>query len=127
MGQAVTHVTLSKQPKLRTRTEAITGAASTLVKVNRQGAAVDTVARPVNATGLTIHAAVHAARPDVECVIHLHSPWAAAIDGCVPPVSDTWAQRTFAHRADDGGGRDGDAEWPALLRRAERLTPGYRS
>lgn len=49
--------------------------ASNLVKVNLTGDVVDVAARPVNPTGFTIHAAVHAARPEVECVIHLHSPW----------------------------------------------------
>jgi ribulose-5-phosphate 4-epimerase/fuculose-1-phosphate aldolase len=187
--------------------------ASNLVKVNLQGEVVDTVARPVNPTGFTIHAAVHTARPDVECVIHLHSPWGvalsmipegllpnsqwamrlhgrmgrhayeglalgvqeqqrlvanlgdldglilenhgtlvvgrtvaeaymlmhileraaqaqlramAAIGGLVPPVGDAVAQQTYAQWTGDGAARDGDSEWPALLRRVERLSPGYR-
>lgn len=187
--------------------------ASNLVKVNLRGEVVDGVARPVNPTGFTIHAAVHAARPDVECVIHLHSPWGvalsmipeglmpvsqwamrfhgrlgrhaydglalgvqeqqrlvnnlggldglilenhgtlvvgrtvaeaymlmhileraaqaqlramAAIGGCVPPVDDAVAQQTYSQWTGDGKDRDGDAEWPALLRRVERLSPGYR-
>lgn len=187
--------------------------ASNLVKVNLKGAVVDAVMRPVNPTGFTIHAAVHAARPDVECVIHLHSPWAvalsmipegllpvsqwamrfhgrlgrhayeglalgvqeqqrlvanlgdldglilenhgtlvvgrtvaeaymlmhileraaqaqlramAAIGGCVAPLGDTVAQQTYDQWTGDGRDRDGDAEWPALLRRVERLSPGYR-
>lgn len=187
--------------------------ASNLVKVNLKGEVVDAVPRPVNPTGFTIHAAVHAARPDVECVIHLHSPWGvalsmvpegllpvsqwamrlhgrlgrhayeglalgaqeqrrlvhnlgeldglilenhgtlvvgrtvaeaymlmhileraaqaqlramAAVGGCVPPVSDEVARQTYAQWTGDGTDRDGDAEWPALLRRVDRLSPGYR-
>lgn len=53
--------------------------ASSLVKVNTRGEVVDGSGRPVNPTGFTIHGAVHAARPDVECVIHLHSPWGVAL------------------------------------------------
>ena len=41
--------------------------ASGLVKVDLQGRVVDGSARPVNPTGFTIHGAVHAARPEVEC------------------------------------------------------------
>jgi ribulose-5-phosphate 4-epimerase/fuculose-1-phosphate aldolase len=187
--------------------------ASNLVKVNLDGEVVNAAARPVNPTGFAIHAAVHAARPDVECVIHLHSPWGvalsmipegllpnsqwamrlhgrlgrhayeglalgvreqqrlvanlgdldglilenhgtlvvgrtvaeaymlmhileraaqaqlramAAIGGCVPPVGGAVAQQTYAQWTVDGAARDGDAEWPALLRRVERLSPGYR-
>ena len=187
--------------------------ASNLVKVDLRGEVVDAVARPVNPTGFTIHAAVHAARPDAECVIHLHSPWGvalsmipeglmpvsqwamrfhgrlgrhayeglalgaeeqrrlvaslgsldglildnhgtlvvgrtvaeayllmhileraaqaqlramAAIGGCVLPVPDAVAQRTYAQWTRNGEERDGDAEWPALLRRVDRLSPGYR-
>ena len=187
--------------------------ASNLVKVNLRGEVVDPVAKPVNPTGFTIHAAVHAARPDVECVVHLHSPWGvalsmvpeglipvsqwamrlhrrlgrhryeglalgldeqqrlvanlgdldglilenhgtlvvgrtvaeaymlmhileraaqaqlramAAIGGCVPPVGDAVARQTYAQWTAGGQERDGDAEWPALLRRLDRLSPGYR-
>ncbi|MES1162249.1 MAG: class II aldolase/adducin family protein, partial [Rhizobacter sp.] len=34
---------------------------------------------PVNPTGFTIHGAVHAARQDAVCVIHLHTPWGVAL------------------------------------------------
>jgi len=187
--------------------------ASNLVKVNLRGEVVDGSGRPVNPTGFTIHAAVHAARPEAECVIHLHAPWGvalsmlpegllansqwamrlhgrlgrhhyeglalgaeeqqrlvgslgdldglilehhgtltlgrtvaeafmlmhvleraaqaqlramAAIAGRTPAVSDELAQRTYQQWVGDGSERDGDAEWPALLRRAERLSPGFR-
>lgn len=53
--------------------------ASSLVKVNRHGEVVDGSGRSVNPTGFTIHGAVHAARPDAVCVIHLHTPWGVAL------------------------------------------------
>jgi len=185
---------------------------SNLVKVNLHGEVVDGSGRAVNPTGFTIHGAVHAARPEVECVIHLHAPWGVALsmrpegllptsqwamrlhgrlgrhayeglalgaaeqqrlaanlgtlDGLIlanhgtltvgrtvaeafmlmrlleraaqaqlramavggPPVqfaSDELAARTYRQWVGDGSERDGDIEWPALLRRAERLSPGF--
>ncbi len=187
--------------------------ASNLVKVDRQGRVVDGSDRPVNPTGFTIHGAVHAARPDAECVIHLHAPWGVALsmlpDGLQP--TSQWAMRlhgrlgrhryeglalgadeqrrlvanlgaldglildnhgtltvgrsvaeayllmhileraaqaqlramaasggavrvasaetaaaTLAQWLGDGSERDGDVEWPALLRRVDRLSPGFR-
>jgi ribulose-5-phosphate 4-epimerase/fuculose-1-phosphate aldolase len=53
--------------------------ASSLVKVDTRGRVIDGSGRAVNPTGFTIHGAVHAARPDVECVIHLHTPWGVAL------------------------------------------------
>jgi ribulose-5-phosphate 4-epimerase/fuculose-1-phosphate aldolase len=53
--------------------------ASSLVKVNTLGEVIDGSGRPVNPSGFAIHGAVHAARPDVACVIHLHTPWGVAL------------------------------------------------
>jgi ribulose-5-phosphate 4-epimerase/fuculose-1-phosphate aldolase len=187
--------------------------ASNLVKVNLRGEVVDGSGRPVNPTGFTIHGAVHAARPEVECVIHLHAPWGVALsmrpEGLLPTsqwamrlhgrlgrhpyeglalgtdeqqrltaslgaldgliltnhgtltvgrtvaeafmlmhlleraaqaqlramaggatdlvvASDELAERTHRQWVGDGSEWDGDAEWPALLRRAERLSPGFK-
>ena len=187
--------------------------ASNLVRVNLRGEVIDGSGRAVNPTGFTIHGAVHGARPDAECVIHLHAPWGvalsmlpegllpntqwamrlqgrlgrhayeglalgaeeqqrlvhnlgsldglilehhgtltvgrtvaeafmlmhileraaraqlramAAIGGCAPRVSDELAARTCRQWVGDGSEWDGDAEWPALLRRADRLSPGFR-
>jgi ribulose-5-phosphate 4-epimerase/fuculose-1-phosphate aldolase len=187
--------------------------ASNLVKVNLRGEVVDGCGRPVNPTGFTIHGAVHAARPEVECVIHLHAPWGVALsmrpEGLLPTsqwamrlhgrlgrhpyeglalgtdeqrrltaslgaldgliltnhgtltvgrtvaeafmlmhlleraaqaqlrataggaaglavASDELAARTHRQWVGDGSEWDGDAEWPALLRRAERLSPGFK-
>ena len=187
--------------------------ASSLVKVNLRGEVADGSGRSVNPTGFTIHGAVHAARPEVSCVIHLHAPWSvalamlpgglrptsqwamrlhgrlgrhsyeglvlgvkeqqrltcnlaqldglilenhgtltvgrsvaeafmlmhvleraaqaqlramAATGGHVAVVSDELAGATCRQWVGDGSEWDGDAEWPALLRRADRLSPGYR-
>jgi ribulose-5-phosphate 4-epimerase/fuculose-1-phosphate aldolase len=47
--------------------------ASSLVKVDRQCNKVIDSPFPVNPAGFTIHSAVHAARHDVECVLHTHT------------------------------------------------------
>jgi ribulose-5-phosphate 4-epimerase/fuculose-1-phosphate aldolase len=187
--------------------------ASSLVKVDVRGRVVDGSARAVNPSGFAIHGAVHAARPEAECVIHLHTPWGVALsmlpegllatsqwamrlhgrlgrhayeglalgadeqqrlvnnlgalDGLIldnhgvltvgrtvaeafmlmhileraaqaqlramaaageriARVSDELATRTHAQWVGDGREWDGDVEWPALLRRADRLCPGFR-
>lgn len=58
--------------------------ASNLVKINSAGQLVgnwpDAATRPsVNVTGFALHAAVHAARPDAHCVIHLHNTAGIAV------------------------------------------------
>lgn len=187
--------------------------ASSLVKVNVRGEVVDGSGAPVNPSGFAIHGAVHAARPEVECVIHLHTPWGVALSmlpgglqatsqyamrlyrrlgrhayeglalgvdeqqrlvqdlgdldglilenhgtlvvgrtvaeawmlmhlleraaqaqlramaaagGAVPAVKDELAQRTYEEWVGEGSVWDGDVEWPALLRRLDRSSPGYR-
>ena len=52
--------------------------ASSLIKVDRSGAILSTpdfgdLEYGVNKAGYVIHSAVHAARPDIACVIHTHS------------------------------------------------------
>jgi len=53
--------------------------ADNLVKVNQQGQVVDGSGAPVNPSGFAIHGAVHAARPDAVCVLHLHTLWAQTL------------------------------------------------
>ena len=53
--------------------------ASNLVKIDLEGNNVGRSPHPVNKAGFVIHSAVHAARPDVQCVIHLHTPAGMAI------------------------------------------------
>ncbi|NRA69806.1 MAG: class II aldolase/adducin family protein [Gammaproteobacteria bacterium] len=47
--------------------------ASNLVKVDLQGNILDDTPFKINPAGFTIHSAVHEARPDAHCVIHLHT------------------------------------------------------
>jgi ribulose-5-phosphate 4-epimerase/fuculose-1-phosphate aldolase len=46
-----------------------------LVKVDVAGRVVDGSNAPVNPSGFAIHGAVHAARADAACVMHLHTRW----------------------------------------------------
>ena len=188
--------------------------ASMLVKVNTRGEVVDGSDARVNPSGFAIHGAVHTARPDVECVMHLHtsagvalamlpgglqptSQWAmrlhrrlgrhayeglafgaeeqarlatnlgqldgvilenhgplmvgrsvaeawmlmylldraaqaqlsamAASGGRVQAVSDELAALTYRQWVGDGTERDGDIEWPALLRGLDATDPSYRN
>lgn len=187
--------------------------ASDLVKVDAHGVVIDGSGRAVNPTGFTIHGAVHGARPDAACVMHLHTEAGVALamldEGLLPcsqwacrlhrrlgqhafeglalgadeqrrlvtslgrldglllrhhgtlvvgrSVAETWmlmylleraaraqllamaavgerlplldeatALRAQAQWLGDGSEWDGDVEWPHLLRRLDRLAPGYR-
>lgn len=187
--------------------------ASDLVKVDVAGRVVDGSGRPVNPSGFAIHGAIHEARPDAACVIHLHAPWGVALsmlpEGLLPnsqwamrlhgrlgrhryeglalgleerqrlvqalgqgdglilehhgtltvgrtvaeafllmhileraaqaqlramaaaggarlAVDEPLARLTQAQWIGDGREWDGDVEWAALLRRADRLSPGFR-
>jgi hypothetical protein len=53
--------------------------ASNLVKIDLDGKIVGHSDWPINEAGFIIHGAVHAARPDVGCVIHHHSPAVVAV------------------------------------------------
>ena len=188
--------------------------ASMLVKIDTCGQVVDGSGRRVNPSGFAIHGAVHAARPDVECVMHLHttagvalamlpgglqptSQWAmrlhgrlgrhayeglafgaeervrlaanlgqldgvilenhgplmvgrsvaeawmlmylldraaqaqlsamAASGGQVHAVAEELAALTYRQWIGDGSERDGDIEWPALLRGLDSTDPSYRN
>lgn len=47
--------------------------ASSLVKIDHEGDIVEDTGYPVNKAGFVIHSAIHAARPDVNCVLHTHT------------------------------------------------------
>lgn len=53
--------------------------ASSLVKVDLDGAVLQPTPHPVNAAGFTIHSALHAAREDAHFVIHLHADAGVAV------------------------------------------------
>lgn len=66
--------------------------ASNLVKVDLEGRIIGESRYPINAAGFTIHSAIHAARPEVGCVIHLHTEAGMALsmlEGGLLPLSQT--------------------------------------
>ena len=62
--------------------------ASSLVKVDLDGQKVMESPYAINPAGFTIHSAVHAARADALCVMHLHTDYGIAVsaqkDGLLP-------------------------------------------
>lgn len=62
--------------------------ASSLVKVDEACNKVLESPFPVNPAGFVIHSAIHAGRPDVQCVLHTHTPDGVAVaaqrDGLLP-------------------------------------------
>ncbi len=66
--------------------------ASSLVKVDREGNIVGDSAYGINPAGFTIHSAIHMAKPDVGCVMHLHNNAGAAVSaqrGGLLPLTQT--------------------------------------
>ena len=64
--------------------------ASSLIKIDDQGNKVDESPYDVNPAGFTIHSAIHAARHDAQCVLHVHSLNGIAVSaqkGGVLPIS----------------------------------------
>ncbi|CAG5867552.1 unnamed protein product [Menidia menidia] len=55
--------------------------ASSLVKINIQGEIVDrgSTNLGVNQAGFTLHSAIYSARPDVRCIVHIHTAAGAAV------------------------------------------------
>nr|NVI74703.1 hu li tai shao [Cucujiformia] len=55
--------------------------ASSLIKVDMQANVVEqgTTNFSVNISAFSLHSAIHAARPDIKCIIHLHAPSVVAI------------------------------------------------
>ena len=64
--------------------------ASSLIKIDAQGRKLDDSPYDVNPAGFTIHSAIHAARHDAQCVLHVHSLNGIAVSaqkGGVLPIS----------------------------------------
>ncbi|XP_072904029.1 alpha-adducin isoform X14 [Hemitrygon akajei] len=55
--------------------------ASSLVKVNLQGDIIDRGCTNlgINQAGFTLHSAIYATRPDIRCIVHIHTPAGAAV------------------------------------------------
>ena len=66
--------------------------ASSLVKIDMDGNSVIDTPYEVNPAGFTIHSAIHSARDDAQCVLHLHTNDGVAVsiqkDGLLP-ISQT--------------------------------------
>ncbi len=77
-----------------------------------------TVGRTVAEAFLLMHILERAAQAQLRAM--------AAAGDRLMRVSEALAARTHAQWVGDGSAWDGDVEWPALLRRAERLSPGFR-
>lgn len=64
--------------------------ASNLVRVDLAGTIVQDTEHVINPAGFVIHSAIHAARPDVACIIHTHTVAGMAVaclrDGFMPLV-----------------------------------------
>lgn len=70
--------------------------ASSLVKINLQGEMVMPSPYFINPAGFTIHSAVHAAREDALCVIHLHTDYGIAISAQKEGLLPVSQQSLFA-------------------------------
>ena len=66
--------------------------ASSLVKVDLEGNIIDPTPHYINPAGFTIHSAIHAAREDAHCVIHVHTDQGVAVSAQkrgLLPISQT--------------------------------------
>jgi ribulose-5-phosphate 4-epimerase/fuculose-1-phosphate aldolase len=93
--------------------------ASSLVKVDERCNKVLDSPWPVNPAGFVIHSAIHAGRPDVQCVLHTHTPDGVAVaaqKGGLLPISQqaTIALSSLAYHGYEGIAVN-DAEKPRLV------------
>ncbi len=95
--------------------------ASSLVKIDSDGNKLDVDnPYPVNPAGFTIHSAIHAARHDAKCVLHVHTPNGIAVSaqkGGVLPISQQsiFVLVSLAYHGYEGVALN-DAEKPRLVR-----------
>jgi ribulose-5-phosphate 4-epimerase/fuculose-1-phosphate aldolase len=94
--------------------------ASSLVKVGLDGNKVVDSAFPVNPAGFTIHSAIHAAREDAHCVLHVHSVNGVAVsaqEGGLLPLSQhsIFVLSSLAYHDYEGVALEDD-EKPRLVR-----------
>ena len=93
--------------------------ASSLVKVDEACTKVLDSPYPVNPAGFVIHSAIHFGRPDVQCVLHTHTPDGIAVsaqkDGLLPISQQaTIALASLAYHGYEGIAVN-DAEKPRLV------------
>lgn len=93
--------------------------ASSLVKVDLNGAIVSETSYIINPAGFTIHSAVHAAREDALCVMHLHTDYGIAVsaqkDGLLPISQQALFPLASLAYHDYEGLALNDAEKPRLV------------
>ncbi len=94
--------------------------ASSLVKVDLNGAKVMESAYDINPAGFTIHSAIHAAREDAKCVLHAHSLNGVAVsaqeDGVLPISQQSiFVLSSLAYHSYEGVALN-DEEKPRLVR-----------
>jgi ribulose-5-phosphate 4-epimerase/fuculose-1-phosphate aldolase len=94
--------------------------ASSLIKIDLAGNKLEDSPFPLNPSGFTIHSAVHAARPDIQCVAHTHSLNVGAVSaqkcGLLPVVQQsTFVLASLAYHDYDGVTLDKEQQ-PALIR-----------
>ena len=55
--------------------------AATLIKVNLDGEIIDcgTTNMGINEAGYVLHSTIHRARPDVRCIVHMHTAVVGAV------------------------------------------------
>jgi ribulose-5-phosphate 4-epimerase/fuculose-1-phosphate aldolase len=93
--------------------------ASSLVKIDLEGNKVVDSPHFINPAGFTIHSAVHAAREDALCVMHLHTDYGIAVsaqkDGLLPLSQQAmFALSSLAYHDYEGLALDGE-EKPRLV------------
>src|SRR5437899_4912425 len=93
--------------------------ASSLVKIDLEGNKVTESLHFINPAGFTIHSAVHAAREDALCVMHLHTDYGIAVsaqkDGLLPLSQQAmFALSSLAYHDYEGLALDGQ-EKPRLV------------
>jgi ribulose-5-phosphate 4-epimerase/fuculose-1-phosphate aldolase len=69
--------------------------ASSLVKIDLEGRKVQDSPYEVNPAGFTIHSAIHAAREDAKCVLHVHSVNGVAVSAQKPGLLPLSQQATI--------------------------------
>ncbi len=94
--------------------------ASSLVKIDLQGRKVVDSPYEINPAGFTIHSAIHAARDDAQCVLHVHSLNGVAVSaqaGGVRPISQhsIFVLASLGYHDYEGVALDAD-EKPRLVR-----------
>ncbi len=94
--------------------------ASSLVKIDLQGRKVMDSAHDINPAGFVIHSAIHAAREDARCVLHVHTLNGVAVSaqqGGVRPISQQsiFVLASLGYHAYEGVALNDD-EKPRLVR-----------